>query len=211
MDKKVCTKCKIDKEFCFFDRCNKTKSGFRSVCKSCRVEERKNYKKLNPDYKKNYYLNNKESILEKVKVYKKINRDIILQKAKVYRDSNKEKVKISKVNSTKKRLETDGFFRLSLQLRKYVRRYFNIKTKPKKTLDILGCSPDFLKQHISSKFECWMSWDNYGYGKNKWVVDHIIPLSSAKNEDELYKLCHYLNLRPLSWEDNMIKGNKILN
>ena len=149
MEKRVCTKCKEEKEFCFFDRCKKTKSGFRSVCKTCRVDERKKYKELNPNYKKNYYLNNKDSVLQKAKKYKEINKEIILQKAKTYRELNKEKVKISKRNSIKKRLESDGFFRLTQQLRKYVRRYFNIKTKPKKTIDILGCSPEFLKKHIS--------------------------------------------------------------
>ena len=41
-------------------------------------------------------------------------------------------------------------------------------------------------------------------------IDHIIPLSSAKTEDELYKLCHYTNLQPLWAKDNMKKGKKIL-
>jgi len=53
-----------------------------------------------------------------------------------------------------------------------------------------------------------MSWENYG--RNGWHVDHIIPLSSAKTEEEIYKLCHYTNLQPL-WEvDNIKKGNKII-
>jgi hypothetical protein len=51
-----------------------------------------------------------------------------------------------------------------------------------------------------------MSWDNYG----KWHIDHIIPLSSANNEDEVYKLCHHTNLQPLWAEDNLKKSNKIL-
>lgn len=51
-----------------------------------------------------------------------------------------------------------------------------------------------------------MSWDNYG----KWHIDHIIPLSSANNEQEIYKLCHYTNLQPLWAEDNLKKNNKIL-
>jgi hypothetical protein len=210
MENRVCTKCKEEKEFCFFDKTKKTKSGIRSVCKTCRVEERKKYKKENPDYKKNYYQKNRDTILIRTNEYKKINKDKILEKAKIYRESNKEKVNISKRNSTKKRFKNDGFFRLSQQLRKYVKRYFNSTGKSKKTMEIVGCSPEYLKEHISSKFESWMSWDNYGYGKGKWVIDHIIPLSSAKNKEDLYKLCYFSNLRPLSWEENMIKSNKIL-
>ena len=43
-----------------------------------------------------------------------------------------------------------------------------------------------------------------------YEVDHIIPLSSAKNEEEVYGLCHYTNLQPLWAEDNLKKGDKIL-
>ena len=41
-------------------------------------------------------------------------------------------------------------------------------------------------------------------------IDHIIPLSSAKTEEEVYELCHYTNLQPLWAEDNLKKGSKIL-
>ena len=51
-----------------------------------------------------------------------------------------------------------------------------------------------------------MSWDNYG----KWHIDHIIPLSSAKTEQDILKLCHYTNLQPLWAKGNIIKSNKII-
>ena len=51
-----------------------------------------------------------------------------------------------------------------------------------------------------------MSWENQG----KWHIDHITPLSSAKTEEEVYRLCHYTNLQPLWAEDNLKKGSKIL-
>jgi hypothetical protein len=54
---------------------------------------------------------------------------------------------------------------------------------------------------LENKFEPWMNWDNQGryngefdYG---WDIDHIIPLSSAKNEEDIIKLSHYSNLQPL--------------
>jgi hypothetical protein len=70
----------------------------------------------------------------------------------------------------------------------------------------LGCSPQFLKEHIEKQFSDGMSWELVG----KYIhIDHIIPLSSANTEEELYKLCHYSNLQPLWAEDNLKKSNKI--
>jgi hypothetical protein len=52
-----------------------------------------------------------------------------------------------------------------------------------------------------------MCWENYG--KYGWHIDHIVPLSSAKTEEEIYKLCHYTNLQPLWSTDNLSKGCKL--
>ena len=51
-----------------------------------------------------------------------------------------------------------------------------------------------------------MSWANRG----EWHIDHIIPLSSAKTEEDVIRLNHYTNFRPLWKEDNQIKSNKIM-
>jgi hypothetical protein len=51
-----------------------------------------------------------------------------------------------------------------------------------------------------------MNWSN----RKEWHIDHIIPLSSAKTEEELLKLFHYTNLQPLWANDNIKKSNKIL-
>ena len=71
--------------------------------------------------------------------------------------------------------------------------------------EILGCSLEDFKNHISKQFVKGMSWNN----RNKWHLDHIIPISSAKNKEECLKLNNYQNFQPLWIKDNILKSNKI--
>jgi hypothetical protein len=88
-------------------------------------------------------------------------------------------------------------------------------SKTSKTQDILGCSFEELKLHLESKFEDWMTWDNYGkyngefgYG---WDIDHIIPISTAVNENEVIQLNNFINLQPLCSKINRdIKRDNIM-
>lgn len=103
----------------------------------------------------------------------------------------------------KQRLETDLLYKLKLRIRSRLGR---IKyNRSKRTVDWLGCSIADLKIHLEKQFQPGMSWDNYG----EWHIDHITPLASAKNEDEVLLLCHYTNLQPLWAKDNLLKGDKI--
>jgi hypothetical protein len=57
-----------------------------------------------------------------------------------------------------------------------------------------------------------MNWGNHGRydpDRKTWQLDHIIPSSSAKTEDELIKLNHYSNFQPLKSIDNILKSNNI--
>ena len=103
----------------------------------------------------------------------------------------------------------EPLFALKLRLRKATCKAFSRfgYTKRSKTSEILGCTWEFVKEYIESKFTDGMNWDNRG----KWHIDHIIPLSSAKSEDEMRKLCYYSNLQPLWGRDNIIKGDKTPN
>jgi len=70
---KSCSKCKLDKELTLFYKCSRNKSGYRSQCITCENEykeankdKQREYSKnrvYNPISKRNYYLENKESIL----------------------------------------------------------------------------------------------------------------------------------------------------
>jgi hypothetical protein len=189
------------------------------------------------DQKRKEYIDNREKILLRVKNYREENIDIIREKdndsskknyqkdpnkykiyyednkkniliyKKKWSEKNKEKNKIKKNIYHSLRLKNDIIFRLKCIMRSRLLSFLKTRniTKKNKTFDIVGCSPEFLKEHLEKQFISGMTWEN----RNEWHIDHIIPLSSAKTEDELYKLCHYTNLQPLWAEDNLKKSNKI--
>lgn len=41
-----------------------------------------------------------------------------------------------------------------------------------------------------------------------WQLDHIVPISWAKSEKEVYELNKYTNFQPLEWNENIKKSNK---
>jgi hypothetical protein len=172
---------------------------------------------------KEFYLKNKESVLDNAKNRYQFNRQNKLKYSKLYYEKNKvlllEKSKKYAINNYKKVLDyqkkykqdkyhKDPIFKIIICVRARVNNFLkekNIK-KNNKTFEIVGCSPQSLKEHLEKLFIDGMTWDN----QCKWHIDHKIPLASAKTEEELYKLCHYTNLQPLWAEDNMKKGSKIL-
>ena len=80
----------------------------------------------------------------------------------------------------------------------------NIKSK--KTKELLGCTVEELKRHLSNKFVDNMSFENYG----KWHIDHIIPCTAFDMKRELQKrMCfYYKNLQPLWSCENIKKSNE---
>jgi hypothetical protein len=78
-------------------------------------------------------------------------------------------------------------------------------TKKSRAYEILGAEWSEVKLHMESLFKEGMTWDNHG----EWHIDHIIPISSGKTEDEVIKLCHYTNLQPLWKTENLLKGDKL--
>lgn len=141
-------------------------------------------KERKKDYSKKYYQKNKEKIKEKIKTYNSINRE--------------------KINSHKQyRYKTDILFKITHIISSGIRKALKGRkyTKKSKTYKIVGCSLDFLKGYLEAKFLDWMNWENHGLYNGKynfgWDIDHIIPIDSAKTEEDLYKLLHYTNLQPL--------------
>lgn len=193
MEKKICSKCRVEKEVCEFVKSSKMKNGLKSECKLC--------SKLN-------YESNREKYLIQKKIYTENNKEKKYEYDKEYRLKNKIKINEYTRNYRKKRRLVDPTFRIIESMRSRLKNFFksnNIQNY-NKTFNIVGCTPQELKEYLEKKFTDEMSWDNYG----QWHIDHKIPLSSSISDDNVYKLCHYTNLQPLWSEDNIKKSNKII-
>ena len=223
---KRCSKCEQVKEVCFFSKNNTTKDKLHCSCKECdkkkyfenrerNIVNMRNYKKNNSEKLQEYYLQNQENYRK----YRKSKKDLIkvymkeyylnnLEKRKKYLESTKQERNLKRNISEKKRRNSDSLFKLKIYVRNRIGFYLkkNTVTKRNNTFKIVGCTPQELKIYLEQKFINPMSWENQG----KWHIDHIIPLSSAKTEEELYKLCHFTNLQPMWATDNIKKGSKII-
>ena len=83
--------------------------------------------------------------------------------------------------------------------------------KSAKTLEMIGCTIDELRKHLECQFQPGMSWKNYGYGAEKWHIDHILPCAIFDLTDpEQQRTCfHFSNLQPLWQPDNFRKNKRI--
>lgn len=161
-----------------------------------------NKERLNTD-KKLYYETNKSKINLKQKEYYENNKTIIIAKQKIYVSKNKIAYNKRKSLNDKKRRLNDPMYRLKRNFASSIKHYFkNLGIlKNIKSSQILGCTIEDFKQHLESQFKDWMNWDDKGlyngtidYG---WDVDHIEPMANAQTIDDIIRLNHYSNLRPL--------------
>ena len=210
---KKCSKCHRILSIDNFRRDSGKSSGYRSQCKDC---ERPRMKK--------YYETNKEEILSKNKEYVKNNKDKVKARKKQnieanyeqyqkmwhnYYESNKKKHIESGKRWADKQRSVDPLFRLKSNVRSMIGHSFHRTGWFKKRLseEILGMSVDDFVQYLLKTYK-----DFYGYEwdkKEKVHIDHIIPICTAKSEEDVIKLCHYTNLRLLKAFDNMSKSNKL--
>jgi hypothetical protein len=201
---KTCNICKEEKAFSeFYKEKRNSISGLRGDCKDCckkrasakyipvPQENKKTHKGYTPEQKK------QASRESSIRDYYK----------------NKSRVREYKAEYYKRKRQSDPVFRLKssitanvgLNLRMYAK-----SSKSYRTPSYIGCSFEQLFVHITMQFKNGMNWSNYGIGRNKWQIDHILPVSLAMNEEDVLILNHYSNLQPLWQEENARKSNKIL-
>jgi len=211
---KLCNKCKQTKPFEAYHKDRTRSDGYHHFCKSCvKLADKKRYSNntlLMRERSKYHYQTNKEKIKDqqrqryiknkdRYKTWSNNNKDLIRGYIKQWSKNNR-----NKINSYRKnRRQTDPKFTIVENLRNRLRSVVSIKGlgRHEAVQSWLGCDTDYFKNYIQSKFEPWMTWENKGKFNNKpkfgWDLDHIIPISSAKEREEIIKLFHYTNIQPL--------------
>ena len=145
--------------------------------------KQREWREANPDYNKVHYANNRDKIKSNVKLWRKSNPELV----------RKYVAKCAK--RPKQKLVTGLRRKLSNFMRSKVSR-----------IEMFGCSPKQLREHVERMFTEGMNWDNYG----QWHLDHIVPCSAfdLTNSDHVKTCFHFNNLRPLWAMENIIKRDK---
>jgi len=219
MEKK-CNKCNVVKDVSEFRRLKVTKERYYSHCKLCVRERAKRYYEANKKNlkrkAKDYRDDNKDKRREYDKLYRKANKDKIKKyreenreskleymkkynrtpeakkRMKNYYETNREEINNNTIKYIKSRIKTDSLFRLKWSTRANIHRYLK-DGKSKRIKEILGI--DFKEFQDYLKVE-------YTEGMH---LDHIIPLSWAINDEEVYILNHYSNFQIIPAEENLAK------
>jgi len=210
---KRCAKCMKSKNVGFFGKCKRMKDGLKSDCKACQREYRQVNREAIAKSVKKLRENNKEAISKSRRKYRLANKEIITaQRAKYYQANKEANAEYVRANMkhicerNKKRYAKDPKYSLKIRLGALMRHAINRGEyrKSKSTLEALGCTTDEFSRHIERQFKKGMCWSN----RDKWHLDHIIPISSADTEEDVYRLSHYLNIQPLWATDNLKKGSQ---
>jgi hypothetical protein len=173
-----------------------------------------NYKKENREKirisSKKYYSDNKEKCILATKNYIKNNKEAVDSYRSEYRKNNRENLNHKGVNYVINRRKVDPVFKLGHILRNRVLCALKSQNarKVSKTTELVGCSIQFLKEHLEKQFKPGMTWENHGV--YTWHIDHIRPCASFDLTDpEQQKIAfHYTNLQPLWAPENLQKSDK---
>lgn len=191
---------------------NRNNPKYKELILESRRKYKQNHREQNriymKTYNKEYGIKNKDKLLEQKKEYRVENRNKLSKQKKEYHNRSEIKIYYNLRNRERRRIDLN--YKILCALRIRICMTIAKGYKSAKTLELLGCSVDFFKKYLESKFEGGISWSNYGlYG---WHLDHVVPCSSfdLTQPEEQRRCFHYTNLQPLWAKKNLSKGSKSL-
>lgn len=178
---------------------------FNAANRDSRYESKKKTMAKNPEkyksYQAEYRAKNKSKAQAYMAKWTQDNKESLKQKSREYLPRRLALNKRKRATDPIQRLKDACRTRVGFILRKAGVPKFN------HTFELVGCTPDFLKSHLTALFKPGMTWDNYG----SWEIDHIRPLAAFNLGDEAERLSafHYSNCQPLWKIENRMKNCRL--
>lgn len=199
---KYCPKCKETKPLTLYYK-GTSKQGVKSWCKACMVKTASavNAAKVeNPE--------TREAALARKRKYTQTYRTKNPDQPKKYRALNKDNILEYNRLYLARRKKDDPIFKLSMQVRRLVSNAHTKKgvKKASKSESIMG-----LRQREMALYLINTAIDRYGVWLDgeAYEVDHIVPMHTARTEEDVLRLNHYTNLQLLTKADNRSKQGKL--
>lgn len=121
----------------------------------------------------------------------------------------------SQCKRSEARKKRDPAYKMKEAIRCRIRSAMKASKSNKKssTRELIGCSNEELKKWLEDKFYPHpttgepMTFENHGFGFNKWHIDHKEPLSKFDMNDpeQQKKANHFSNLQPMWQPENFAK------
>ena len=195
---KKCSKCAIIKNVSEYYKAANSKDGFGMICIECDKEKGRKYDNTNKekvsDRKRIYRNNNKGLFRERNRQYEEANKEKIAERKRIYYKANKDRIIKRGTRYETSRRKIDALYRLRKNIRMNVKRYL-IYGKSKSTKEIIGIDYKEFQDYLEVEYT------------ENMHLDHIIPLSWAINDEEVYTLNHYSNFQIITAEENMAKSD----
>jgi len=165
------------------------------------------WRKENPEYRKQYYIKNKEKALEQCKQYRKNNPE----KRKICQKQWVEDNPDYNNEYQKHRYKTDLKFNINNKMRKSISKSLKGNKGGRYWEDLVGYTLKDLIKRLKKTIPKGYDWNDFLDGKLH--VDHIIPISAWNydNPGQInFRRCWALsNLQLLPAKENILKSNKL--
>jgi hypothetical protein len=155
------------------------------------------------EYKKQWYLKNKERILKKLKERYELNKEEIKERSRKWREDNREKHRAysrewNEKNPERARKRLEDWYKSNPEMR----AFYSARRKA----SLRKATPNWLSDEEITRIRCiYQICAMYNRESNtQWHVDHIVPLAGKT----VCGLHVPWNLRVIPAKENMSKGNK---